>query len=122
MSRAEALIMVVDDDQDFNDAISALLRAHHFEVLSFSNGADALSALRTRADVRAIVLDVTMPIMNGASFRGEQLADPVLASIPLVLVTARSDWGPIATALQPAACLRKPIQADDLLSVLEQFR
>lgn len=122
MTLTRSTIMVVEDDDELNKAMTLLLRQNDFDVVSFHNGATALEELRCGLDVRAIVLDVTMPIMNGASFRGEQLADPALASIPLVLVTARTDLGPITAALQPHACLQKPVAADTLLRVLEQFR
>jgi len=60
--------------------------------------------------------------MNGATFRGEQLADPALASIPLILLSGRDDIDFMANALGAAACLRKPLVGDALLRVLERYR
>ncbi|MDB4977067.1 MAG: hypothetical protein JWN48_5408 [Myxococcaceae bacterium] len=111
-------ILVVDDDRDIRDAVAILLRDNDFEVVTADNGRDALTRLRMAPDVQAIVLDVAMPEMNGATFRGEQLADPRLASIPLVLLTGRSDFGPLATALGAAACLHKPFESAALLRAL----
>jgi CheY-like chemotaxis protein len=108
-------VMVVEDDEDIRDAIVSLLEDEGLEVLSASNGNDALAQLRMRADVRAIVLDLVMPVMNGATFRGEQLADPAIASIPIILLTGRDDFVPLATALDAAAYLQKPVTDEALL-------
>lgn len=125
MSRVDSekpTIMVVEDDEDVREAISDLLRDHGFEVLCSENGVDALALLRRSSGVRAILLDVMMPVMNGATFRGEQLADPALCDIPLVLLTGRQDSAPIASMLGATACLQKPLSDDALLHVCEQFR
>ncbi|MEY4509719.1 MAG: hypothetical protein RLZZ450_1841 [Pseudomonadota bacterium] len=114
--------MIVEDDADIREAVCELLRKNGFSALSAENGKDALAQLHERPDVRAIVLDVTMPVMNGATFRGEQLADPTISHIPLVLLTGREDSGPIAKALGAAACLSKPFSPRDLLRVLADYR
>jgi CheY-like chemotaxis protein len=111
-------IMVVEDDGDVRDALAELLQTHGYEVLLSEHGADALAQLRAQPHVSAIVLDVTMPVMNGATFRGEQLADPAIAAIPLVLLTGREDIGPLANMLGATACLQKPLVGDTLLRVL----
>jgi len=114
--------MIVEDDADVREAVSELLHEHGFGTLCAENGQDALVLLRKQPNVRAIVLDVTMPVMNGATFRGEQLADPTLADIPLILLTGREDSAPIARALGAAACVQKPFSPSDLLRVLADYR
>jgi CheY-like chemotaxis protein len=114
--------MIVEDDADIREAVSELLHAHGLATLCAENGQDALALLRSQPNVRAIVLDVTMPVMNGATFRGEQLADPTLADIPLILLTGREDSAPIARALGAAACVQKPFSPNDLLRVLADYR
>ena len=115
-------ILVVEDDEDIREAISDLLRDNGFEVVCSENGVDALALLRRTPHVRLILLDVMMPVMNGATFRGEQLADPAIADIPLVLLTGRQDSAPIASMLGATACLQKPLTDDALLHICEQFR
>lgn len=114
--------MVVEDDDETREALSDLLREHDYDVVAVENGRDALTRLRESPTVRAIVVDVEMPVMNGATFRGEQLADPTLAAIPLVLLSGRQDIGALSNALSAAACLRKPIVGDALLRVLDRYR
>jgi len=72
-------ILVVEDDRELRDCMDLLLRDHGYEVLVAEDAAEALAQLRQNPHVRAIVLDIEMPVMNGATFRGEQLADPKLA-------------------------------------------
>ncbi|MDB4990155.1 MAG: hypothetical protein JWN04_5333, partial [Myxococcaceae bacterium] len=75
--------------------------------------------LRSERDVRAIVLDVRMPVMNGATFRGAQLADEAIAAIPLVVLTGRDDVAQLANAMEATAYLRKPVIEDELLHLLQ---
>jgi two-component system, chemotaxis family, chemotaxis protein CheY len=115
-------ILVVEDDHDIRDAVTDLLRSHDYEVLQAEHGEEALRLLERNPHVRAIVLDVVMPVMNGATFRGEQLAKPELAQIPLILLTGRDDSSPLARALGAAACLQKPFAGEDLLRIVERYR
>ena len=114
-----AKILVVEDDDDLRDELGELLSTHGFDVVSAENGEVGLTLLRAQRDIRGIILDVGMPVMNGASFRGEQLSDPQLASIPMILVTGREDIATLATILRPAACVKKPALGE-LMDVIER--
>jgi CheY-like chemotaxis protein len=85
---AAAKVLLVDDDFAILDGVSDLLESEGFFVASASNGIDALNQLRSGLRVDAIVLDVMMPMMDGWDFRAEQLADPVLRDIPVVVISA----------------------------------
>jgi CheY-like chemotaxis protein len=122
MNGERPTILVVEDDEDVNEAICSLLREHGFATITVQNGVDALAQLRAHPHVRAIVLDVMMPVMNGATFRGAQLEDPAIAHIPLVLLTGRSDGKPLAQALNAVAFLQKPFDGGALLSILSPYR
>ncbi len=113
--------MIIEDDADIREELCDLLEGDGFKVITAGHGAEGLEQLRQAADVRVIVLDVTMPVMNGATFRGEQLADPALASIPTILLTGRDDVVAMGTALEPAACLQKPFAPDALLQIVRSL-
>src|SRR4051812_1238235 len=83
-----AKVLLVDDDFAIIDGVSDFLESEGFSVVPATNGVDALKHLRSglRADV--IVLDVMMPLMDGWDFRAEQLADPALSGIPVVVISA----------------------------------
>lgn len=115
-------ILVVDDDDALRDELCDLLTEHGFEALPALNGEEALRVLRARRDIRAIISDVGMPVMNGATFRGTQLADEDIAAVPLIVLTGRDDIAALALAMKPAAFLRKPFAVDELLRVLDPYR
>ena len=62
-----------------------------------------------------IVLDLMMPVMNGLQFLAEKAADPGLADIPVVLMTASRSNGFPGVAAQ----VRKPFTMDELERVLQ---
>jgi CheY-like chemotaxis protein len=81
-------VLLVDDDFGILDGLSDFLESEGFAVVPASNGIDALSHLRSGLRVNVIVLDVMMPMMDGWDFRAEQLADPSLRDIPVVVISA----------------------------------
>jgi CheY-like chemotaxis protein len=81
-------VLLVDDDPAIVDGVTDFLREEGFEVVSASNGAEALSLLRSGVAADVILLDVMMPLMDGWDFRATQLADPALRAIPIVVITA----------------------------------
>src|SRR3954447_21396301 len=83
-----AKVLLVDDDFAILDGLSDFLESEGFAVVPASNGIDALSHLRSGLRVNVIVLDVMMPMMDGWDFRAEQLADPSLRDIPVVVISA----------------------------------
>lgn len=85
---APAKVLLVDDDFGVLDGLSDFLESEGFAVVPASNGIDALNQLRSGLRVDVIVLDVMMPIMDGWDFRAEQLADPSLRDIPVVVISA----------------------------------
>lgn len=80
--------MIVDDDPDIRSALAELLETEGYVVTTAPNGAVALAQLRAGIRPCAILLDLMMPHMNGWEFRAEQVRDPELREIPIVLLTA----------------------------------
>lgn len=110
-------ILVVDDDLALCEALSDLLTAEGWEVTCAGDGCEALAALG-RARFDAILLDFMMPVMNGAEFRGAQLARPELAGIPVILASAACADRHVAV-IHPDAVLAKPFDPEQLLRCLE---
>jgi two-component system response regulator MprA len=90
-------------------------------VQTASNGAEALRLLRSGARPRLVVLDLMMPVMNGWEFRAEQMGDPSLAQIPVVIMTGFGGAAEKATKLGAAGSLRKPIDVDTLFAMVRRF-
>jgi CheY-like chemotaxis protein len=115
-------ILLVEDDGAFREAVRDLLLDSGFVVITAEHGEQALHILRQRRDIRAIILDVSMPVMNGGTFRGQQLADPAIASIPLIIVSGREDCTVLSKTLEASACLQKPVSGQALLKAVSIYR
>jgi CheY-like chemotaxis protein len=63
-------VLVVEDELDARDALSALLQDSGFSVVAVGNGQEALSCLQnsSAAGVGIIILDLMMPVMDGSEF------------------------------------------------------
>ncbi len=109
-------VLVVDDDPDIRTLLSESLEGEGYDVRSAENGATALRCLKARRpDV--IVLDLTMPVMDGRRFREEQWRDPALAAIPVIIIsTVVPDEG-----LHADAYLAKPFSLSRLLAELDRI-
>jgi CheY-like chemotaxis protein len=68
-----------------------------------------------------ILLDLMMPVMNGWEFRAEQLKDPRLSSIPVVVFSGHGKLDQNAVSIGAVANLRKPTGLHELLSVLDRI-
>jgi CheY-like chemotaxis protein len=115
-------VLVVEDDDDIRDVLQTALEAEGYAVRTAVNGRDALDQLRAAPDACLVLLDLMMPVMGGRQFCVEQHQDPVLAQIPVVVVSAAA--GPLedVMTLGVQAVVRKPIDLDQLLAVVERHR
>jgi CheY-like chemotaxis protein len=109
-------ILIIDDDPDCRDTLSDLLCGHGFAVACAENGRRALDYLRV-ATPSLILLDLTIPVMNGREFRRWQRGEPRLESVPTIVMTGSSDINDI----DADAVFQKPINPSALLSTIEQF-
>jgi CheY-like chemotaxis protein len=114
------VIMLVEDDEDIRESVAAVMEEEGFTVLRAEHGGDALRQLRAGARPCLIVLDLMMPVMDGWKFRAEQRADPSLASIPVVVVSAATEVRKHAAALAVADYLVKPVELPALLNMIER--
>jgi CheY-like chemotaxis protein len=112
-------VLVVDDDYDIRDTMSEILADHGYEVATVANGQEALDWLHTNAAPSVVLLDWMMPICDGAGFREKQLADPSLAKIPVVLVSAAPTIDRLAAGME--AYLKKPVDLSTLLGIVARF-
>ena len=119
MTERARAILIVEDDVDVREALATLLETQGYRVLEAENGLQALGRLRDTAfDVCLILLDLFMPVMNGWAFREEQLRDPTMAGVPVVVVTADVSARRTGKDLRAAEYLTKPVDFDRLLAVV----
>jgi len=113
-------ILVVDDDPDVRSTLAEILAEEGYRVMEAASGREALAYLQTSAPPALILLDLMMPDMDGWQFREEQQADPRLAAIPVVVVSAFIDDAEKVASLGAIQCLRKPVALDVLLETIER--
>lgn len=116
-------ILIVDDEVDLLDMMRAILEVYGYDVATASNGREALTYLLSdRPKPALILLDLTMPIMNGLEFL-ERLhcgVHPALSKIPIVVISAVESFVHLQQ-FQCAGILKKPAQVDTIVDMAERF-
>ncbi len=95
-------VVLAEDDVDIRDLVQLVLEGLDLEVRAVGNGADALAACRASAP-RLLLLDITMPGMNGLEVCRAVRQDPQLKDIPIILMTARAQSSDVAAGLDAGA-------------------
>ena len=116
-----AIILIVEDEQRIRELLEATLSLDH-QVVPAANAAHAIEyALRLRPDL--ILLDLNLQGHHDGlevcrTLRSE--ADPILAQVPIVILTGQATKADIAAALAAGAdaYVRKPYRLNDLLTVV----
>ncbi len=113
-------ILVVEDDEEIRASLALVLESQGFAVYTAADGRQAIDVLREAHDKpRLILLDLMMPVMDGWAFRAAQLADPELAQIPVVILSAAQDVRRQAEALHADGFLAKPLNVPKLLDAID---
>jgi CheY-like chemotaxis protein len=124
MARAEeteSTVLVVDDNPEACELFSDILGMLGHRVACARNGQEALDYLNDHPAPRLILLDLNMPVMNGWEFRRRQRADPRLAEIPVVVVSAINDLAEDGPPMDAALHLTKPVDLRTLIGVIGRF-
>src|SRR4051812_22649656 len=101
-------VLIVDDDADIRELLRVALGAEGYLVAGVDNGRAALNHLRSHADTCFILLDLLLPVMDGAHFRTAQLHDRSLAWIPVIVMSGATDTDRRARDLGARRVVRKP--------------
>jgi two-component system, chemotaxis family, chemotaxis protein CheY len=116
-----ARILIVEDDLDFREHISALIRARGHEVEVAADGEEALLLLHVGEPPSLILLDLMMPEMDGWTFRARMLRDAKLADIPVAVLSGVSRVGNEAQKLHIDHYLGKPVDLPALYRLIERY-
>jgi CheY-like chemotaxis protein len=119
MKQAET-IMVVEDDPDLRADLAELFRDEGYDVVTAREGGEALRWMQSALRPGLIVLDLLMTPMTGWEFRSRQLEDPVLASVPVIILSGVSDVPRHAARLDVSDYFGKPIEVDRLLQTVQR--
>src|SRR4051812_20541104 len=108
-------ILIVDDDAAVRDSLARTLRFEGYQVGTAADGREAIDSVRA-AEPDAVILDVSMPVMDGLTACRELRSDGVLA--PVLMLTARDGVGDRVAGLDAGAddYLVKPFALQELLA------
>jgi CheY-like chemotaxis protein len=112
-------LLVVDDDVDAADSLVLLLRMSGFEALVAYSGVTALQmAVEHRPS--AVILDLSLPEMDGYELARRLRQHPQLAAVPLVALSGHGQQADVDRSLGEgfAAHLVKPVGLDGLLALV----
>lgn len=118
-ARAGAWILVVDDDEDIRETLVDVLGDAGYRARVAAGGREALDLLAGEDLPALILLDLSMPGMDGSGFRKAQAADPRIASIPVLIVSAGRDLAAEARRLGATGWIQKPMKLDAILREVE---
>src|SRR5690349_6731815 len=100
-------LLIVEDDEGVSESLYELLSDEGYEAVVTRNGQEAVDWLAANAHRRLMLLVLWMPVLNGEEFRARQLADPTLADIPVVVISAAGDARSRGRAMKVTAVLPK---------------
>jgi CheY-like chemotaxis protein len=113
-------VLVVDDDEQLRYVLQETMTEDGYEVEAASNGREALAIMRRwRPDL--IVLDLMMPVMDGLTFRQEQLRLGLAERVPVIVLSAAREMWSAAEQVGAAASVPKPFDLDDLLATVDRL-
>ena len=104
-------ILIVDDEPFNVDYLQQELEEMNYIIITAGNGREALERVRgEKPDL--ILLDIMMPVMDGFAVLGELKADPLLRSIPVIVISAVNDLESVVKGIQLGAedYLPKPFE------------
>jgi CheY-like chemotaxis protein len=113
-------VLAIDDDGEARRALKELLELHGYQVATASDGTDALAQLRGGLAPCLILLDLRMAGMNGWEFRAEQMRDPALRDLQVVVFSGDAQEDAAAADLGLHLYLRKPVDFERLFEILDQ--
>jgi two-component system, chemotaxis family, chemotaxis protein CheY len=114
------MLLVIDDEPDVRAVLVELVSLSGYSGSSATNGRDALQLLSSRPTLPdLILLDMTMPVLDGLGFLAERSNNQRLAAIPVIVISATPGIEKKAAAAG-AAVLRKPVTLEVLLSAVDR--
>ena len=112
-----AHVLIADDNADMREYLTNLLRTSGYQVRGVADGSEALDAIRAEGP-DLVISDVMMPRMDGLQLVAALRADPRVAAVPVLLLSARAGQEASIEGLQAGAddYLVKPFAAAELLA------
>jgi CheY-like chemotaxis protein len=116
-------VLVVDDDVRNIFALNSLLERHGMNVITATNGHDAIEMLDNNPDLSLVLMDVMMPEMDGYETMRRIREIPAFRQLPIISLTAKAMKGDREKCLQAGASdyVAKPVNTEQLLSLVRMW-
>jgi CheY-like chemotaxis protein len=116
----ERKVLVVDDDARNIFALTTVLENQDMEVLSATNGRQAIDLIRETPDLGVVLMDIMMPDMDGYATMREIRRHAEFRTLPILALTAKAMKGDREKCLDAGASdyIAKPVNTEQLLSLL----
>jgi CheY-like chemotaxis protein len=112
-------ILVIDDDEACREAVVVLLNARGYEAVGVADGRAAIERVHSGGGGPAVILlDLMMPRMDGHEFLRLRETDPLLLSVPVIVLTATGTRR-VSSSAPIAAIVQKPYKMKLLLQTVE---
>jgi CheY-like chemotaxis protein len=113
-------VLVVDDDARNIFALTTVLENQEMDVLSATNGRQAIELINSTPDLSVVLMDIMMPEMDGYATMREIRKDARFRTLPILALTAKAMKGDREKCLEAGASdyIAKPVNTDQLLSLL----
>jgi CheY-like chemotaxis protein len=114
-------VLVVDDDARNIFALTSVLENHDVEVVSATNGRQAIDIINTTPDLSMVLMDIMMPEMDGYETMREIRKIPEFRTLPILALTAKAMKGDREKCLDAGASdyIAKPVNTNQLLSLMK---
>ena len=116
------VILVVEDHRDVRELVRMMLEVEGYRIVEAENGLQGVEAAR-RHEPDAILMDMSMPILDGCESTKRIREQPRLATVPIIANTAYNRWEWRSKAIL-AGCtdfLPKPFESRKLLAMLSRY-
>jgi CheY-like chemotaxis protein len=114
-------ILVVEDDTSIRELLVELLESEGYSVASAVNGLEGLKYLQSEGNPDLILIDLMMPVMDGYSFRTEQLKNNIWSKIPTVVMSAEANAKEKMKNFNITAFLSKPVELETILKTVARY-
>jgi HAMP domain-containing protein/CheY-like chemotaxis protein/putative methionine-R-sulfoxide reductase with GAF domain len=113
-------VLVVDDDARNIFALTTILENQEMDVVSATNGRQAIAIIESTPDLSVVLMDIMMPEMDGYETMREIRRDARFRTLPILALTAKAMKGDREKCLQAGASdyIAKPVNTEQLLSLL----
>ena len=116
-------VLVVDDDIRNIFALNSLLERHNMQVITATNGQEAIDLVEATEDLSLVLMDVMMPEMDGYETMRRIRDRPQFRLLPIIALTAKAMKGDREKCLEAGASdyVAKPVNTDQLLSLVRMW-